>query len=256
MRIFRLKFIFLNIISYFKFRKKNINELSNLSRNEIYKYYHNYFYFKSSKIVREHREYFKLSNRGFGEDAFHALWENLFKKFKPSNVLEIGVYRGQTISLFTILAQENKFDSNIWGLTPLNSSSDEVSNYKNLNYEDDIKENFKNFNLEPPQIFKGYSNSLEGERFINSKIWDLVYVDGSHDYEVVKNDVANAIKSLNKNGLLILDDSSLYVEFFTDEFKFKTFSGHPGPSKVFKEILEEKKLKFLIGVGHLNIFIN
>ena len=85
--------------------------------------------------------------------------------------------------------------------------------------------------------------------------WDLIYIDGSHDYEVVKSDVDISIMSLNDGGLLVLDDSSLYQDYYPEKIKTKTFAGHPGPSKVLNELIKNKEMNFLIGVGHLNLLI-
>ena len=41
-----------------------------------------------------------------------------------------------------------------------------------------------------------------------------------------------------------------------EKYNLKTFKGHEGPSRVYKELLEDKSLKFLIGVGHNNVFKN
>ena len=65
------------------------------------------------------------------------------------------------------------------------------------------------------------------------------------------------LDSLNIDGLLVLDDSSLYTDFNNisfEKYNIKTFKGHEGPSRIFKELLEDKSLKFLIGVGHNNVF--
>ena len=66
----------------------------------------------------------------------------------------------------------------------------------------------------------------------------------------------NCIKSLNKKGLLILDDSSLYTDFNLINKDISTFKGHAGPSKLFDEMIKDKKLNYLFGVGHNNIFQN
>ena len=38
------------------------------------------------------------------------------------------------------------------------------------------------------------------------KIFDLIFIDGSHEYEIVVQDFLNAIKLSNKNTLIIADD--------------------------------------------------
>ena len=142
-----------------KFKLVEFNMLQDLSRNQIYEYYSNYFKFKSSKVVKNHRKYFKLDNRGFGEDAFHSFWEDLMQNFKPKNILEIGVYRGQSISLFTLLSKIYHLDCEVWGLSPLNSSADKVSNYDEIEYRADINKHYKYFNLGKPNLFESYSNN-------------------------------------------------------------------------------------------------
>ena len=65
--------------------------------------------------------------------------------FKPNYLLEIGVYRGQIISLFELLVSSYSKEFEIWGISPLDNSSDSVSEYMDLDYHGDIKKNFDNF---------------------------------------------------------------------------------------------------------------
>jgi len=76
----------------------HLNEINQLytTRNLKYKYFHHFFWNLSPNWLQEHRQYFSHDMRGFGEDAFHAMWYLVFSEFKPNKILEIGVYRGQT----------------------------------------------------------------------------------------------------------------------------------------------------------------
>ena len=56
---------------------------------------------------------------------------------------------------------------------------------------------------------------------------------------------------MSDDGFIVLDDSSLYFDF--QQKKFGGFTGHPGPSKVAKDIAM-KKMQFFGAVGHNNIF--
>ena len=238
---------------------KNFDDFypNELNRNQIYKYFLFYFYKYLPCDLIKHRLFFSKNKRGFGEDPFHSMWYFIFKKFRPTNILEIGVYRGQTLSLFTILSNSNSIESNIYGLSPLDNTGDSVSEYLQLNYKKDIEYNFKYFGLDYPNIIEAVSESDIGSKLISSQKWDLVYIDGSHEYKDVKFDVTRVLDSLNIDGLLVLDDSSLYTDFNNisfEKYNLKTFKGHEGPSRIFKELLEDKSLKFLIGVGHNNVF--
>ena len=229
-----------------------------MNRNEIYKYFLFHFYKYSSKKISKHRYYFSQKKRGYGEDAFHSMWSYLFYKFQPISILEIGVYRGQTLSLFKILSEQLGLKSEVFGISPLDSSADEFSSYVNIDYESDISLNFKKFNLKKPKIIKSLSASQESREFIKSKEWDLIYVDGSHDYEDVVRDVKISINNLKSGGFLVLDDSSLFTEFDPElnvKFKVKSFKGHEGPSTVFQEILKRKDCTLFLGVGHNNVFL-
>lgn len=59
---------------------------------------------------------------------------------------------------------------------------------------------FKEFDLESHQV-------SSDEFFINnSKSFDIIFIDGYHDYEHVKRDLNNSLKCLNENGIIIIDD--------------------------------------------------
>jgi hypothetical protein len=206
--------------------------------------------FRIPPVYRRHREFFVQHQRGFGEDAFHAVWCFIFSQFKPKLCLEIGVYRGQTISLWSIIARELRVEaSEIWGLSPLNQLGDDVSSYISIDYEQDIRKNFKTFSLGEPKLWKESSTTLAGVEFIKSKVWDLIYIDGSHNYEDVSRDFENALHSLKHGGLLCLDDSSLYLDYKPRPGRF---AGHPGPSRLIKEFCNET-IVHVMTVGHINV---
>ena len=170
----KFQIIFKDLNYYVNLNNIENQNFDNLSRNEIYKYFLFYFYKYLPKDLVKHRLYFSKLKRGFGEDAFHSMWFYLFKKFQPKNILEIGVYRGQTLSLFSILSNLESINSNVYGISPLNDTGDSVSSYIDLNYEEDIKFNFKYFDIKNPSIIKTNSGSKKAIEFINSKKWVLI----------------------------------------------------------------------------------
>mgnify|MGYP001238647906 CR=1 FL=1 len=224
---------------------------SKFNPEETYSYMNGMFLSKDfPKYIKNHRYYFSKENRGFGENPFHVQWFLIFKEYKPIQVLEIGVYRGQVLTLWGILSKELNIKSSIYGLSPLEDANDSVSNYLKIDYESDIIESCKKFNINKPNLIKEYSNSKVGIDFIKSKKWDLIYIDGSHDYEIVKNDFLNSLSSLKENGLIVMDDSSLYLKYAG---RLGGFKGYSGPSRVCVE-LASFKMKHLGTVGHNNIF--
>src|SRR6266446_6138178 len=114
----RQKLLFRSSRTYHCFRLKrslkrpmSLPELRRLglSRNERYFYCVYFFDHFLPEPIREHRRYFTQNRRGFGEDAFHAMWFLLFQELRPKRALEIGVYRGQTITLWKLLSRHFGF---------------------------------------------------------------------------------------------------------------------------------------------------
>ena len=204
-----------------------------------------------SKELRNHRKFFNLTHRGFGEDAFHALWESLFDEFRPKNCLEIGVYRGQVISLWSLLSDQKGIRSEVWGLSPLTSAGDAVSQYMEIDYVHDIESSYAGFGLGKPNLFKAKSQDADGIAFARSRKWDVVYVDGSHDYNDVLLDVRLAEEILSNGGILVMDDASKYSHYHPRWF---AFSGHHGPSKVAGELAGSSSWKFVGSCGHNRVF--
>ena len=85
------------------------------------------------------------------------MWYYIFKNYRPQNVLEIGIYRGQTLSLFQLLSDHFNIGSNVVGISPLTAAGDSKSSYIELDYEKDILENFDRFNLKHPKLVRSFS---------------------------------------------------------------------------------------------------
>src|SRR5712671_337854 len=97
---------------------------------------------------KQHRAYFQEHRRGFGEDAFHVLWYRLLQEFKPSNFLEIGVFRGQVISLVALWARLAHRHCEVFGISPFSPAGDSVSKYSSaVDYHCDTLANFSHFEL-------------------------------------------------------------------------------------------------------------
>ena len=77
----------------------------------------------------------------------------IFKEYSPKSALEIGVYRGQVISLWSLLAKRMGFNIEIDGISPFTAAGDEVSTYlKNIDYYQDVIHNFKRCDLEVAEL--------------------------------------------------------------------------------------------------------
>lgn len=221
-------------------------------RNDLHAYMHHHFYHLCPLEVREHRIYYKRESRGFGEDAFHAMWFTLLREFRPAQCLEIGIYRGQVVSLWSLIARMLGFSCEVHGISPFTPAGDTVSIYlRNIDYLEDTLSHHRHFGLHEPTLIRAFSTDPVALEHIRSRRWDLIYIDGNHDYEVALADYEVCSDNLADGGLLVMDDSSLYTDYRPPLF---SFAGHPGPSSVVQE-RAMKELRFLGAVGHNNVFI-
>jgi hypothetical protein len=221
------------------------------TRNEMY--FHCVYYFDHflPDELREHRQYFTKDQRGFGEDAFHSMWFLLFQEFRPASALEIGVYRGQTVSLWKLLSRRLGYECRVGCVSPFASAGDSVSQYQQRpDYFEDTVRNHRHFSLEMPECCRHFSTDPEAQAFIGSRLWDLIYIDGNHDYEVARRDWKVCASALAPQGLIVLDDSSLTTDYVPPRF---ATAGHPGPSRLAQEI-DGSVFREIFSAGHNRVF--
>ena len=232
---------------------RNINqwETSLTDPVEFYLDAFRFYYFNLPRKLKSHKFYFNHNSRGFGEKAFHTMWYLLYEKYRFKNFLEIGIYRGQTMSLIGLLAKIRDSEVGIYGISPFTNAGDHVSHYVEIDYREDVIKNFDHFSLPRPNLIRAYSTDKKAVDLIFSKLWDCVYIDGSHDYEIAKQDWLNCSQQIKPGGIVVLDDASLYTNY---QAPFFAFSGHPGPSKVADEIQSDHHFNEVLRVGHNRVF--
>ena len=76
-----------------------------------------FFHSGFENLLRDHRFFFATNGRGFGEDAFHVLWWMLLQELRPKTFLEIGVYRGQVLSLVSLLQGILQINGTVTGIS-------------------------------------------------------------------------------------------------------------------------------------------
>lgn len=201
--------------------------------------------------VKKHRRYFVQEHRGFGEDAFHVMWWMLFRGIRPERFLEIGVYRGQTISLAALLQRMLHIAGSVTGISPFSPAGDSVSRYRaSVDYLEDTQLNFRAFGLAAPELLRAYSTDQIATDRIHQQTWDAIYIDGNHDYEVAKADWLACSASINRGGIIVLDDAALGTAYSPPHF---ATAGHPGPSQLANEI-DTTAFREILRVGHNRVF--
>jgi len=192
---------------------------------------------------------------GFGELAFSWNW-NLLVKSMPQDFtfLEIGVYKGRVLALIQLLATILHKNVKIYAVTPLDgAATDKYSEYQNCDYLSAIKKSYSicNQSFDNTTIIHGYSQEkhiLEKTKSVSP--FDIIFIDGCHDYNIVVQDIKNYSEMLKVNGYLVLDDASLYIES-----PYGTFLGHPDVGKAIQDIIDkDQRFVHLYAVGHNRVW--
>jgi len=226
---------------------KDMNKNTHMQLYNIFKYNaENY----NNGILREQFE----NCEGFGELPFswnlYLLVNEMPSSFK---FLEIGVYKGRILSLIQLLSKLLNKNVKIWGITPLSNVGDKFSNYNNENYLNSIENSFNNSNVsfENTEIIQGFSqNDYIINKAKENMSYDIIFIDGCHDYEIVCFDINNYSKMLKSGGYLVLDDAS---SFLPDAFG--QFLGHVDVGKAIIDNLDNNPdFIHLYAVGHNRVW--
>ncbi len=123
-------------------------------------------------------------------DGFLEYMYDLIKNNRPKNILEIGFNGGHSACCFLNANPSAKmytFDICRWGIEDRAISI--LKNYFDIN------------------LIKGNSVHTIPKFFEENQIlFDLILIDGCHDYDVVISDIKNTINFLNDDGFLVIDD--------------------------------------------------
>jgi hypothetical protein len=212
----------------------------------------------STPALKNHRDWVVQNNWGYGNRAFHWMW-NLLVQQAPMNFkfLEIGVFKGQTISLLSMLNSIHKKNGSIYGITPLDKSGDKYATHPDIDYEAFIQQIYSVFGLDASDLslIQGFSQEPQIISIAEQEgPFDLVYVDGCHDYEVVVSDLQNYGNMLNVGGYLIVDDASNNLKIPNGLIRMD-WRGLPDVSKAVSDTIETNE-KFIhkFAVGHNRVF--
>lgn len=214
--------------------------------------------------LKAHRDFVENNGFGMNDRPMHEMWRVIVEAMpSPLSALEIGVYRGQVVSLIGMIARHmDKIVDKVVGVGLYAGMSDGINAYdKTLQYAQDVKLIFDTFDA-------GY------DRFIPVKGWsqdravvdtvaalapfDLMYIDGSHDYTGVRLDINNYVPMIKKGGILVMDDSSFFLnmpEFSQDKGYNRCWKGEKTVSLAVRDWLETREdFVHRFAIGHNRVF--
>lgn len=159
--------------------------------------------------------------------TYPKLYSEMVKRFpNNSTFIEIGSWKGQSAAYMVVEIINSKKDIKFicvdtWNGSVEHQSYDEVSDLYNI---------FKN-NMSP---FENYYTDLRLPSVETSKLFDddsidFIFIDASHEYEDVKNDIIHWLPKVKKNGILSGHD------YWADSDSW------PGVKKAVNELLKNTK---------------
>lgn len=227
------------------FKNKTDEEIYNLCKLE----------YSNDKNLHELRNFVILNKYGFGDNEHYVMWREIVKSLPENfNFLEIGVYKGQILCLVPMLSKLFNKTCNFLGVTPLNNIGDKYSQYENVDYSKSILNTFETFNISfdfQKNILCGLSTNEEIKNKLKKNRFDVIYVDGGHEYNTVVSDILLSKEITNFGGLIITDDSSCYKDFG----KLTIFKGHIDVCNAVKDYLEtDSNYTEILCVGHNRVF--
>jgi len=187
-------------------------------------------------LLAAHRRHVEQAQLGFGDPAFHALWARLLEaaaaRFPEVRALEIGVFKGQVISLWSLLARERHLPVRISALSPLSGQprprqgrliewlryrldrrfrerSDNGDFYAAEDYERIVRDHFGHHGLDFREItlHRGYSTDPALLAELRDESYHLIYVDGDHTLAGARHDFQTFAPKVVPGGWLVADDA-------------------------------------------------
>jgi len=197
-----------------------------------------------------HRKWVRDHVFGMGEDAFHWVWKLLVDEMRNDfRFLEIGCHKCQVISLIRILSNRASKNANIFGITPMNGAG---TGWTEDDYQGDIQKLHDKFNIEYPNLYRGFSQEEEAVNFANqNSLFDIVYIDGSHEYNDVEADLNNYAPLVYRGGFLVMDDCCNDLNFAPTGH----FAGIQPVTDAFLDYMKEhgEKWDFVFNIEHIRV---
>lgn len=158
----------------------------------------------ANENLNHHRTFVEQNIFGFGERSFHWLWYLVVQELpKNFTFLEIGVLKGQTLSLIKMLADIMKKKATRYGVTPL---SNEGGVWES-DYAKDIETIHDQFNLAKDyKILQGLSEDPAIIEQASKLKLDVLYIDGGHEERHITNDIDNYSPLVKPGGFMVIDD--------------------------------------------------
>lgn len=221
-----------------------------------------------------HRRHVEENKLGFGYAGFHYLWWLVLNQLKTTttrDLLEIGVFKGQSVTAWLLIAEALQCPFRVTGISPLEGNPLPESRWKrrlkilssssfrrelragNFYPDDDYAAIIRNlmarFDLPPErlELIKGSSTDPAVAEKVAGRRSGLIYIDGDHAYEAVCTDIRHYAPLVVPGGYLAMDDAACFLPG-------KTFwKGRESVSKAC-ETIPPLGFRNVLNVGHVRLY--
>jgi len=224
-------------------------------------------------LLAAHRRHVEADKLGFGDPAFHAMWASLLvaagKRFGSVRALEIGVFKGQVISLWALLARTHGLELEVSALGPLAGQPrprstlltklryrlsrrfrEQLDNfYADEDYAAIVRAHFAHHGLdfERVKLHRGFSTDAAILARLAGETFHIIYVDGDHSYEGALHDFRTFAAKIPVGGWLIADDAG-------GDLPGTTFwKGHEAVTRAV-QVMPSLGFRNVLNVGHNRLF--
>ena len=187
-------------------------------------------------LLARHRAHVERHQLGYGDPAFHAMWLNLLEaahlRFGHVEALEIGVFKGQVISLWALLARHYNWPVHIHAISPLAGQPmpkqgvwrsllyrlsprfrervDSGDFYPEEDYRQIVRDHFSTYGLsvDAVRLVRGYSTAPDVRSAVAANRFELIYIDGDHTYAGAMADIEHYAPKIVPGGWLVMDDAA------------------------------------------------
>jgi predicted O-methyltransferase YrrM len=184
-----------------KYSKKNNINLIQVIKHLIYSETLNK---KNKFLIKKYQKYINKKYKFSYQDWFSSsfpIWQRLFINNsiikKKINYLEIGCFEGRS----TLFVGESLKNANLYVVDTFKGSHE----HKRINFNIVYKNFINNTKYFSKRLVVNKMSSKKFFKFNKIK-FDLIYIDGSHLCDDIKNDFISSIKIANKDCIIILDD--------------------------------------------------
>ena len=136
-----------------------------------------------------------------------AAW--IVEYFRPNIIVELGVFRGDSLSAFAQSSRDMKCKNSIYGIDKW------IGDTTTGEYGEEVYADLKDYfimNYPEVKLIREYFD--DALTYFDDKSIDLLHIDGCHEYDAVKNDYTKWLPKISQKGIILFHDIAAYEANF------------------------------------------